>query len=418
MANDIEEAEASLEDRNDATKKTFQQAKSWLVVVGDGDVLPALEMGIRFMETGQTALIWSHSKYAMGPGTRTYSDGAARGCGGKRQTPAVVPPRSSVAYKVKVIQKVMDTSRLNPYFTLQKAETKKKIANDTYQHEWCPQPTSPDDPDCQQAMARAIRLYTKAAKEMENLLDGHYFKQVEEDHPQRKQAEKILLDSLNNITAVYLRQKEYSKAKQSAVNVLTVDPNNIKALLRAAKAALLDPASSYEEVDAALKAAGAEITYKNPEEEKDLKLLKAKFKKHQEQYKKRTKAMFGDKLSASSGKTTKATTDKSSLASSSSRPTGEPNKRMSMPTSTVKDLETSANVSPKEEGITKDVDSVVACNANDAPVVDFDGGMDQVVEDEEDRPAFWRSQLYVIVGQVVVPLIMVLLYRYVYLKEG
>jgi hypothetical protein len=410
MAKDVDEAEACVvnlsnddgDDRNNKDNKTkiFQQAKSWLIIVGDGDVLPALEMGIRFMQTGQTALIWCHSKYAMGPGTRTYAvDGKLNST-----TSITVPPRSAVAYKVKVIQKVMDTSRLNPYFTLQKAETKKKIANDVYQHEWCPPPTSLDDPDCQQAMARSIRLYTKAAKEMEALLDGTYFQQVEQDHPQRKQCEKILLDSLNNIVAVYLRQKEYGKAKQSAVNVLSVDSGNLKALLRAAKAALLDPASSYEEVEAALKAADDEITYKNPQEENDLKKLKALFKRQKEQYKERTKAMFGNKLS---------TTSKSK--STSTNQEEEP--------SAVTTKDTAMN-NTKGEDISKDVDVDGDVGAVDAGViassadVNADGKTEEEIQsDEKDRSSFWWSQLYAMIGQVIIPLILVLLYRYVYLEK-
>jgi hypothetical protein len=36
---------------------------------GEGDVLPALEMAVCFLESGQTVWVWSHSKYAFGPGT-------------------------------------------------------------------------------------------------------------------------------------------------------------------------------------------------------------------------------------------------------------------------------------------------------------------------------------------------------------
>eukprot|EP00980_Cylindrotheca_fusiformis_P030728 scaffold25316_cov215-Cylindrotheca_fusiformis.AAC.1 len=82
---------------------------------------------------------------------------------------------------------------------------------------------------------------------MEKLLNGTYFNQVEEDHPQRHQVQQVMLDSLNNIVAVYLRQKEFHKAKQAAVEVLKQDPKNVKALLRAAKASLLDNASTMEE---------------------------------------------------------------------------------------------------------------------------------------------------------------------------
>ena len=199
-------------------------------------------------------------------------------------------------FEVTVSQIIVDTSRLNPYFTIQKAVSRKTIANDIYTHEWCPPPAGERDPSCDAAMARALRLYKKAAQEMETLLGGTYFNQVEENHPQRIQASQIMLDSLNNIVAVYLRQKQYHEAKQSAVEVLKQDPKNIKALLRAAKSSLLDPASTMEEVKAALSAADDEITYKHPQEEKELKRIKAQYKRKQQEYKKKTKEMFSNKL--------------------------------------------------------------------------------------------------------------------------
>jgi len=275
----------------------FQKVSSWLVVVGDADVLPALEMGIRYMRVGQTALIWSHSKFALGNGTRiTISeDSSANECG-------LVPPNSNVMYKVTVTQKVMDTSRLNPYFTIQKALTKKKIANDIYQNEWCKPPETSESADCEHAMKRALRLYTKAAKEMETLVQGTYFNFVEEDHPQRHESRQILLDSLNNIVAVHLRQKKYHAAKLSAVEVLRIDPNNIKVLLRAAKAAMMDPASTLEEASAAINAAESAIVSsskkKKSPNEKELKRLKNQLKEKRDDYKEKTKAMFGDKLNS------------------------------------------------------------------------------------------------------------------------
>lgn len=193
----------------------------------------------------------------------------------------------------------MDTSRLNPYFTIQKALTKKRIANDIYQNEWCKPPETSGDADCEHSMKRAIRLYTKAAKEMEALLQGTYFHHVEKDHPQRHESRQILLDVLNNIVALQLRQKEYHEAKNSAVEVLKIDPNNIKALLRAAKAALMDPASTMEEAFAAVE--GAEFAIINCDDnkssnEKELKRLKLKAKEKQVDYKQKTKEMFGSKL--------------------------------------------------------------------------------------------------------------------------
>jgi hypothetical protein len=227
-----------------------------LLAVGEGDVLPALEMAIRFMETGQSARVWGHSKDAFGPGTRVFET-------------TTVLPFANVMYEVAVRKIVMDNSRLNPYSTIQKSLTRKNIANDIYQHEWCKPPKNDsDDPSCDAAMTRAIRLYNKAAKEMETLLQGTHFNQVEKYHPQRIQSQQLLLDSLNNIVAVYMKQHEYHKAKQGAVEVLKQDPKNLKGILRAAKSALLDPASTMEEVKAALEAAESEITYQKSERRK------------------------------------------------------------------------------------------------------------------------------------------------------
>jgi hypothetical protein len=258
----------------------IQQAKGWLIIVGEGDIAPALEMGIRFLETGQTGRVWAHSKYALGPGSRTHGD-------------YTLPADSSVMYEVTVTQIVVDTSRLNPYFPIQKSLTRKNIANDIYQYEWV------EGVDTTMAMQRAVRLYQKAAKDLDVLLNGVYFQQVELDHPQKLQARQIMLDALNNTTAVFLRQEEYHKAKEAAVEVLTRDPKNIKALLRASKAALLDPASTLEEAEAAMTAAEAEVTYKNPNEEKEVKRLKVQFQKFKKDYKEKSKEMCGKMMKPS-----------------------------------------------------------------------------------------------------------------------
>jgi hypothetical protein len=284
------------ETRNDTDGPIIQQTvKSWLVGVGDGDVVPALEMGIRFMETGQTAHIWAHSKYALGPGIR-------------RHDAYTLPPNSNIMYEVNVSQIVMDTSRLNPYFSIQKALTRKTIANDIYQFEWSSSPSSADENNM--AVARALRLYQRAAADMQQLLGGVYFQQVEADHPQRDQARQIMLDSLNNIAAVQMRLLEYHKAKEAAVQVLQQDSKNLKALMRAAKAALLDPASTMEEAQAALEAAENQVTYKNPNEEKELKTLRAQFKQKKKEYKTKSKEMFANKLQQKQSSTEKDVSDK------------------------------------------------------------------------------------------------------------
>ncbi|VEU43283.1 unnamed protein product [Pseudo-nitzschia multistriata] len=288
------------DEPSDPNGLLFQKADDWLVVVGDGDVLPALEMGIRFMRVGQTALIWSHPKFALGRGTRTTIQS---GSNTAAEIPERIPPNSSVVYRVTVKQKVMDTSRLNPYFTIQKALSRKQIANDVYRNEWCPKSDEGDAPDCGHAMNRALRLYARAAADMETLLGGTYFRQVgTTDHPQYREAARIRLDCLGNTVAVRLKQKDYHAAKLAAVALLEVDPNHPKSLLRAAKAALLDPASTLGEAEAAIRAAESAMASEGGDgsassaERKELLRLKAQWKKKRDDYKQTTRAMFGNKL--------------------------------------------------------------------------------------------------------------------------
>jgi hypothetical protein len=69
--------------------------------------------------------------------------------------------------------------------------------------------------------------------------------------------------------------------------VLLHDPDNLKGMVRAAKAALLDPASSYEEAEAAIAAAETD----HPDDSEVIK-LRIELKQRKHAYKKRTKEMF------------------------------------------------------------------------------------------------------------------------------
>ena len=239
----------------------FQQASSWLVGIGELDVLVrSLEIGIAAMKAGQTAYIWSSSRHNFGPysaeggGFRKYK----AKIGQEDQQEVQISATASVVYQVTVTQIVVDTSRLNPYFPIQKALTRKMIANDVYQYDW----------DLGgKARERSIRLYEKAAKDMNTLLEGTYFANVEPDHPQRAQCKQLMLDCLNNVVAVYLRAKRYSKAREAALEVLKHDKRNLKALIRNAKAAILDSDLSLDEIDRELLKAENEVVYKNKAED-------------------------------------------------------------------------------------------------------------------------------------------------------
>ena len=279
----------------------FQDVKGWLIGVGENDVVvKCIKDGLEYLCEGQTACIWSSPKYALGEtGTRKYKipkakdnnnkklDGDEEEAEAEKEEYYTLPKNSSVLYEITVNSIVMDTSRLNPYFTIQKAMTKKNIANDLYQWEWLSGGPTRE---------KSIRLYEKSGKSMQTLLDGTYFNSVEADHPQRKECRTIMLDSFNNIVAVYMRARRYQKAKDACKVVLKIDSNNLKALLRYAKICILDyrnpnnnnksdetttttTTTTEDDVEDALKKAENAITYKDAAEEDELKKLKAQWKR-------------------------------------------------------------------------------------------------------------------------------------------
>ena len=245
---------------NDYKKEpVFQEEKSCIIVVGDKDVVPALEMAVRFLHEGETAVVWSDSKFALGPLTRTNNS----------SDKITLPANSFVTYEVTV-EKILAASGVSP---LQKAIAKKEFGNDTYAHEWSDG----------MGKDRVKYLYHRAAKEAEIFL--------EQEEANSEEARRVLVDCLNNIAAVELRAKEYHEAKETAVKVLLHDPNNFKALIRAAKAALLDPASSFEEVEAAIDAAAKQLG-DSDDKQKEIRALKVDFKRRKAVYDERTRKMF------------------------------------------------------------------------------------------------------------------------------
>mmetsp|Transcript_34465 Transcript_34465/g.79555 ORF Transcript_34465/g.79555 Transcript_34465/m.79555 type:complete len:393 (-) Transcript_34465:107-1285(-) len=244
----------------------FQEVKDWLVVVGDKDVTPALEMGIRFMKEGETGLVYSHSKFGYGVYSRTHGD-------------YTLPPDSNLLYEV-IVTKVVSSPKefSSPKFQLEIAQNKKLMGNDCYQHEW------PGGKD------KALGLYQKGAETTSELLiqnDKNQEKGSNNDDAVRSQAQEILLDCLNNVAAVFLRAKEFGKAKEAATEVLRKDPNNVKALLRAARACMMDPGATFEESHAAILAA-EEIDQDNA----DVKKLRAELERRKKEYNKKSRAMF------------------------------------------------------------------------------------------------------------------------------
>ena len=254
----------------------FQSATSWLVIVGEGSLVKGLDIGLAHMKEGQTAYIYCRPSVALGShGTRRYQK-------------CQVPPGSAVIYQATVTTIVQDTSRLNPYFPIQKALTRKKIANDLYQYEIATVPPSSSSSNME-ARTRALDLYRQAARDMKDLLAGTYFASVEPNHPQRKECQQIVTDCYNNVVVIYLHVKDYDRALEAVDVALertsSFPSKNIKALVRRAKICvqLASSTKKLTRAQQAIQAAEDALSYKNQTEEAELRKIKALYKKRREQ---------------------------------------------------------------------------------------------------------------------------------------
>lgn len=270
----------------------FQRARNWQVIIGEKDVLPCIEMGIRFMGVGETALIWSHSKFAFGLSQRhhpnkssTFNSKTSTDSATGSEPMVDVPPNSSVYFILHVHRIVPESELVSNKGQIATARMKKTIGNDIYAHECVENGSS--------GFQRARQQYRRGADLMLNLLQHP----GELDEPsQEQQARQLLLDCLNNISASHLRHGEYKLAKEAAVDVLQHDPDNYKALLRAAKAALMDPGSSFEEVELSIQALQEQ---QSTTVSRDVVQLQAELKRRKQKYQKRSKEMFRNFFEAS-----------------------------------------------------------------------------------------------------------------------
>jgi tetratricopeptide (TPR) repeat protein len=229
-------------------------------VIGDKDVTPALEMGLRFMRDGETSLIFGNAKYAYG-------------LSGRRSTHNMLPPHANVIYRVRIKRLVPHNSQifLSFDFQLEIAGSKKKIGNDCYNFENLEG----------MGKEKALMLYKKASDIIASLIETC------DKEEEKLRASKMLIDCMNNMTAVYMKAKEYGKAKEIASRVILLDPHNMTALLRAGKCSLYDPNGSFEECLAVIVAATTIDS-----ENKDLHKLQNEYKKKKKEYSQKSKDLM------------------------------------------------------------------------------------------------------------------------------
>ena len=264
----------------------FLRADGWLIALGEGDVCNGIEMATRFLSEGDVGTVRCHLKYAYGSSGRR----AGKVC--LEETGCTdLPPNSEVLFIVAVRSIVPSESERydSGAFRVERARAKKDLGNEVYVHEW-------EGEDGGVARSRALRLYGKGSSTMADLVNEvRERRQDIRNKPQddldailEVEAISILVDCLNNLSAVHLRSKSYGLAKEAAASVIEHDRSNLKALIRASRAAMLDPAGTYEESEAAVVAA-EEIDKGN----KEVRRLRAELTRKKREYKRKEKAMYG-----------------------------------------------------------------------------------------------------------------------------
>lgn len=216
----------------------------------------ALELGLRHLNRGAKALIFSSHKYAFGPyGTKNIGQGGT----------VAVPGEAEIEYEVEVLDILPTFSAKDEDLATRVAEAilKKRHGNVFFHQEDWP---------------RAIRCYQSGVKALEV---------SEEDHGEEgfKDLVKVFGDISNNMATALFHMKNYKGAKEAAVKVIEVDPNNAKALYRGGMAALMQ--DNYEEAELALNEA-LKLAPTDPNIQKGIREL-ARLKK---EYAKKEKAMY------------------------------------------------------------------------------------------------------------------------------
>ena len=286
--------------------KPFIHERNWLITLGNGDVLPGMEMAIRFLKVNQCGIVKCHSKYAYGLSGRK---GAIRNGDPKSTTSTsnnnmdgTVPPDMNVIYKVKIksIIQQHDTITQSINFQIKSLEQMKNIGNHYYKNDWV-------DPDGGAiGKNKALKLYSAVAKEASTILQD-----LEHGSLERRTIFYITTGALNNIAALHLREKEYRKAKDAATQVIQLDPYNLKALCRAAKAALM--IGEFEECKMALDVAEDIVENVETNEgytKKDVQRLKREYVTKKKEYKKLEKEIFAQMLSKKDDSKSKKSTNR------------------------------------------------------------------------------------------------------------
>lgn len=176
----------------------FAPKRSGWAKIGDGDVCPGLELALRSMHLGETAIVRCSSRFAFGiAGRRVVREGDV-----------LLPPETDVEFEVELTEFGAAPGAESP---VDDALRKRSIGNEHFEY---------------YEFEKAARCYGAAIKSV----DGVTAEVVPDDLIAT--VNELLINCGNNLAQCYLKLNEFAKAESAAIAVLTLEPSNLKALYR------------------------------------------------------------------------------------------------------------------------------------------------------------------------------------------
>lgn len=250
--------------------KKFREEKQFMIKLGSSDVCQALELSVRYLKVNECAIVSSHSKYA-----HPY--------GRKSQFGTDLPTNARCYFRVRVNNIMPYMADQSYSFRLNIAKQLKAIGNDYYINEWI-------GPKGEFGKVNALRKYNASTEELMAMAKD-LKEESEKDITLEREVCSLLVDCFNNISAVHYRDKEYTKSKEAAIEVIKLDPDNVKALIRAGKCALLT--GCFEECLFTIQTV-RDIDKDN----KDLHKLQLDYREKMTSYRNKEKKMYENMLKA------------------------------------------------------------------------------------------------------------------------
>ncbi|KAI0235396.1 Peptidyl-prolyl cis-trans isomerase FKBP8 [Lamellibrachia satsuma] len=171
-------------------------------ILGDGDVIPALDLSVALMELHEICEVYTEAKYAYG----------------ERGREPDIPGDAAITYEVELLKVigVPNFKSMSVSETIKFSDQKRQRGNFLYSRG---------------EHSAAIMSYTKALQ----IIDANEMSLNAISPEEMKQLQDIRVKCFNNLAAAQLKMEAYDVAIKSCESVLREEPQNTKALFRKGK---------------------------------------------------------------------------------------------------------------------------------------------------------------------------------------